>query len=60
MEECFSQYKYWLEHATDEEVLRSLKSMSEQDVRNAFSADLQFGTGGLRGIMTISSIRNGK
>lgn len=57
MEECFSQYKYWLEHATDEEVLRSLKSMSEQDVRNAFSADLQFGTGGLRGIMTAGTNR---
>lgn len=57
MEECFSQYKYWLEHATDKEVLRSLKSMSEQDVRNAFSADLQFGTGGLRGIMTAGTNR---
>lgn len=57
MEECFSQYKYWLEHATDKEVLRSLKSMSEQDIRNAFSADLQFGTGGLRGIMTAGTNR---
>ena len=31
--------------------------MSEQDVINAFSKDLQFGTAGLRGIMTAGTDR---
>ena len=57
MQDCFEKYNYWLQHAEDGEVLRSLRSMNEEDIRNAFSKDLQFGTGGLRGIMTAGTDR---
>ncbi len=57
MQDCLKKYNYWLQHAADTEVLRSLKSMNEEDIRNAFSKDLQFGTGGLRGIMTAGTDR---
>ena len=36
MQDCFEKYNYWLQHAEDGEVLRSLKSMNEEDIRNAF------------------------
>ena len=44
------EYKRWLACA-DEETKKELESLSEDDVKFAFSAPLSFGTGGLRGIL---------
>ncbi len=57
MNDCKKEYERWLKYAKDESVQNSLRKMSEQDVINAFSKDLQFGTAGLRGIMTAGTDR---
>ena len=44
MNDCKKEYERWLKYAKDESVQNSLRKMSEQDVINAFSKDLQFGT----------------
>lgn len=51
------EYKIWLTKATDSSVRESLVKMDEQEIRNAFSKDLEFGTGGLRGIMSAGTDR---
>ena len=50
-------YKLWLEKATDKDIQQSLRSMTEEDIKNAFSSELSFGTAGLRGIMTAGADR---
>lgn len=50
-------YKLWLDKAVDSDVRQSLLAMSDEDVKNAFSAELSFGTAGLRGIMTAGTDR---
>lgn len=50
-------YKLWLDKATDSDIQRSLRAMSDEDVKNAFLQDLSFGTAGLRGIMTAGTDR---
>lgn len=50
-------YELWLNKATDENVRQSLLKMSDEDVKNAFSSELTFGTGGLRGIMSAGTDR---
>ena len=50
-------YQLWLEKAVDKDIQQSLRSMSDEDVKNAFSSELSFGTAGLRGIMTAGTDR---
>lgn len=50
-------YKLWLDKATDSGIQQSLRAMSEEDIKNAFSQDLSFGTAGLRGIMDAGTDR---
>ena len=50
-------YNLWLDKATDKIIQQSLHSMTENDIKNAFSGDLSFGTAGLRGIMTAGTDR---
>lgn len=57
MKDYIKEYEYWLQRATDKAVQTSLREMSEEDIKNAFSGDLKFGTGGLRGIMTAGTDR---
>ncbi len=54
-----AKYNFWKEHATDQGVLQSLNQMAgnEEQIKNAFYGDLQFGTGGLRGVMTAGTDR---
>lgn len=46
-------YDFWLEHATDASVRSDLRAMArdEDNIRDAFYKDLEFGTAGLRGVM---------
>lgn len=50
-------YQLWLEKATDRNVRQSLLSMNDEEIKNAFSSELSFGTAGLRGIMTAGTDR---
>lgn len=53
------KYEFWLQHVTDKDVKQSLLSMQNDDkeIENAFYKDLEFGTGGLRGVMTAGTDR---
>src|SRR3954469_17756679 len=53
----------WLNGAFDEDVkkqIRELKQNHPDDVADAFYKDLEFGTGGLRGLMGVGSNRMNK
>lgn len=50
-------YELWLNKATDSNVQQSLRAMTSEEIKNAFSQDLSFGTAGLRGIMTAGTDR---
>jgi len=52
------RYLKWLNEDTlDEEILSALKSMSEEEIEDAFYKDLSFGTGGMRGIVGAGTNR---
>lgn len=53
---CKEKYEYWLKNV-DEKHAGELKNYSEQEINDAFYTDLQFGTGGLRGIMGTGTNR---
>jgi phosphoglucomutase len=50
-------YKTWLSRATDNELLQELLEMSDNEKTDAFSRDLEFGTGGLRGVIGAGTNR---
>ncbi|OEK00632.1 phosphoglucomutase [Roseivirga sp. 4D4] len=50
----------WLNSAIDEESKAQIKAMSEDELVDSFYKDLEFGTGGLRGIMGPGSNRINK
>lgn len=55
--------KVWLEESFDEETKQHVKYLLENDEEelvNAFYTDLEFGTGGLRGIMGVGTNRMNK
>lgn len=52
-----SEYKKWIEFATDEDVAAELKNMDETAIEDAFYRDLAFGTGGLRGVIGAGTNR---
>ena len=47
----------WLNSNIDKEAKKEIQSLSEEALTEAFYKDLEFGTGGLRGIMGIGSNR---
>ncbi len=51
-EQAAERYRQWIhnEHL-DGELLKQLKSLSEEEIYDSFYRDLEFGTGGLRGII---------
>ena len=49
--EIKESYDLWCKKADDSSVKEALGKMSEDEIEDAFRADLQFGTAGLRGIM---------
>lgn len=48
------KYKNWLEHANDK-IKEELKGYSEKEIEDSFYKDLDFGTGGLRGVIGAGS-----
>ena len=57
MKDYLKAYNLWLSKATDPDIQQSLRSMTDEDIKNAFSSELSFGTAGLRGIMTAGADR---
>ena len=51
------KYKLWLDGVKDKDLLAELKSMKDDEIAEAFSGDLSFGTAGLRGVMTAGTNR---
>jgi len=52
-----SEYKRWIEKATDNEILEELKSMGGKNIEEAFYRELEFGTAGLRGVIGAGTNR---
>jgi len=50
----------WLSSSIDEASKTAIRSLTEDDLNDAFYKDLEFGTGGLRGIMGVGSNRINK
>ena len=51
-------YKLWLEKATaDQDLIPELRNMNEDEIVQAFYADLAFGTAGLRGVIGAGTNR---
>lgn len=50
----------WLNSAIDEESKAAIKALSPEELADSFYKDLEFGTGGLRGIMGVGSNRMNK
>ena len=48
---------HWLDGNYDNETKEAIKKLSETDLTDAFYKDLEFGTGGLRGIMGVGTNR---
>ncbi len=52
------KYQRWLETSiVDEETKMELKGLSEKEIEDRFYCDLEFGTGGLRGVMAAGTNR---
>lgn len=52
------EYSRWLSEAKeDPDLINELKTMSENEIEDAFYTDLEFGTGGLRGIIGAGTNR---
>ena len=52
------KYNLWLQsEAIDEITKEKLKSLSEKEIEERFYCDLEFGTGGLRGVMAAGTNR---
>ena len=50
--EYLEKYNHWLNHPNLEtDVKEELKKMSDKEIKDAFYTDIQFGTGGMRGVM---------
>lgn len=59
MNDYISSYEFWCKNATDSDVLNSLALMKNDEDKksDAFYKDIEFGTGGLRGIMEAGTNR---
>ena len=55
--DCLDRYKQWVENVADLEMAAELASMTDDTIREAFSRDMKFGTGGLRGILGAGTDR---
>lgn len=57
--EYLKEYERWLENA-DAETVELLRAMTADDIKESFYRSLEFGTGGLRGIMGAGTNRMNK
>ncbi|MDC1310809.1 phospho-sugar mutase, partial [Flavobacteriaceae bacterium] len=55
-------YKEWLKTPFDENTIQATKSLSknENELEDSFYKDLEFGTGGMRGLMGVGTNRINK
>lgn len=51
------QFEKWLSFCTGDEERQELESLSEQEKEDRFYRNLEFGTGGLRGVMALGTNR---
>ena len=52
------KYNSWLQSSTvDEDTKAELKELSEKEIEDRFYCDLEFGTGGLRGVMAAGTVQ---
>jgi phosphoglucomutase len=59
-EEIQAKKDSWLNSQIDEESKQAIRALSEEELADSFYKDLEFGTGGLRGIMGVGSNRMNK
>ncbi|MFT6827713.1 MAG: phosphoglucomutase [Roseivirga sp.] len=59
-EEIQAKKDSWLNSQIDEESKQSILALNEEELADSFYKDLEFGTGGLRGIMGVGSNRMNK
>lgn len=45
------RYKFWLKNVKDKDLKNELKNMTEEEIKTAFFKDIEFGTGGMRGVL---------
>ena len=58
LEKIHEAYALWLKHATaDPDLIPELQAMGEDEIEQAFYADLAFGTAGLRGVLGAGTNR---
>ena len=56
--EYIKEYERWLEHPlVDSETKKELMQLTDTDIKERFYCDLEFGTGGLRGLMGAGTNR---
>lgn len=51
------EFECWLKHVKDEDNLKELNKMDASQKEDAFYRDLEFGTGGLRGVIGVGTNR---
>ncbi|MFC4803886.1 phospho-sugar mutase [Filifactor villosus] len=57
-QEITQQYELWMKNAKeDPDLIKEMASWKEEEVREAFYKNLEFGTGGLRGVIGAGSSR---
>ena len=52
-----TKYERWLSSVTDDATRQQLKQMTKAEIEDSFYRDLEFGTGGLRGVMGAGTNR---
>ncbi|MCI8364416.1 MAG: phospho-sugar mutase [Eubacterium sp.] len=59
MMDIISKYKRWMEQVKEEDLLEELKSVEgkEEEINDRFYRELEFGTGGLRGVIGAGTYR---
>ena len=57
MEKYQETFNYWLENVKDEEIHAQLLAMDEKEKEDSFYRDLEFGTAGLRGVISAGTNR---
>ena len=51
------EFKNWLENVTNKDIFNELNEMKESQIEDAFYRNLEFGTGGLRGVIGAGTNR---
>lgn len=51
------EFDYWIKNVTDEDIIKELNSMNSLQIEDSFYKNLEFGTGGLRGVIGVGTNR---